>query len=118
MARAHGPGSKGPIGPKGPSAHGPGPIGPKGPPGIPRGDPPGIPRDPPGIPRDPLKSLLFKNRFFKKISVMLHTIIPSLIMIFQEFFYGIALPSTPTLMYRSGATFIKIDYFSGKTLIF
>ena len=69
---AHGPGSKGPIGPKGPSAHGPGPIGPwpranrpKGPPGIPRGDPP-------GIPRDPLKSLFFKNRFFKKISVMLH----------------------------------------------
>ena len=32
---AHGPGSKGPIGPKGPSAHGPGPIGPKGPLGSP-----------------------------------------------------------------------------------
>ena len=50
---------KGPIGPW-PRANRP-----KGPPGIPRGDPP-------GIPRDPLKSLFFKNRFFKKISVMLH----------------------------------------------
>ena len=64
---------------QGPSAHGPGPIGPKGPLGSPgetplgsQGTPPGIPRDPPGIPRDPLKSLFFKNRFFKKISVMLH----------------------------------------------
>ena len=70
--RAHGPGSKGPIGPKGPSAHGPGPIGPKGPLGSPGETPLGSQGTPPGIPRDPLKSLFFKNRFFKKISVMLH----------------------------------------------
>ena len=81
---AHGPGPMGP-GPKGqsaqrahrpmaqgPSAHGPGPIGPKGPLGSPGETPLGSQGTPPGIPRDPLKSLFFKNRFFKKISVMLH----------------------------------------------
>ena len=44
---------------QGPSAHGPRPIGPKGPLGSPG-------ESPPGIPLDPLKSLFFKNRFFKK----------------------------------------------------
>ena len=64
---AHGPGSKGPIGPKGPSAHGPGPIGPKGPLGIPRGDPPGIPRDPPWDPKGPPKIIiLLKIDFSRK----------------------------------------------------
>ena len=72
---AHGPGSKGPIGPKGPSAHGPGPIGPKGPLGSPGETPLGSQGTPPGIPRDPLKSLFFKNRFFKKILVMLHQLV-------------------------------------------
>ena len=64
---------KGPIGPW-PRAHRPMAQGQSAQraPWDPRGDPPGIPRDPPGIPRDPLKSLFFKNRFFKKISVMLH----------------------------------------------
>ena len=57
---------------QGPSAHGPGPIGPKGPLGSPAETPLGSQGTPPGIPRDPLKSLFFKNRFFKKISVKLH----------------------------------------------
>ena len=35
--------------------------------------------------------------------------VPSLIMMFPEFFHGIALP---LLMYRSGAIFMNIDYFS------
>ena len=65
-ARAHRPMAQGP------SAHGPGPIGPKGPLGSPGETPLGSQGTPPGIPRDPLKSLFFKNRFFKKISVMLH----------------------------------------------
>ena len=88
-AWAHGPGpmGPGPMGPgpkgqsaqrahrpmaQGPSAHGPGPIGPKGPLGSPGETPLGSQGTPPGIPRDPLKSLFFKNRFFKKISVKLH----------------------------------------------
>ena len=57
--------ANGPLGPSAQRA----PLG--SPPGIPR-DPPGIPRDPTGIPRDPLKLLFFQNRFYKKISVMLH----------------------------------------------
>ena len=130
---AHGPGPMGP-GPKGqsaqrahrpmaqgPSAHGPGPIGPKGPLGSPGETPLGSQGTPPGIPRDPLKSLFFKNRFFKKISVMLHQWVfyrtyPYDNTIFDNDFsrFFIFLTSTP-LMYRSGATFIKIDYFSRNT---
>ena len=106
---------------QGPSAHGPGPIGPKGPLGSPGETPLGSQGTPPGIPRDPLKSLFFKNRFFKKISVKLHQWVfyrtyPYDNTIFDNdfslIFYGIALPP---LMYRSGATFIKIDYFSRNT---
>ena len=107
---------KGPIGPW-PRANRP-----KEPPGIPRGDPTGIPRDPPWDPKGPPKiTISKKNRFFKKISVMLHqwvfyrtypydnTIFDN---DFARFFYGIALRP---LMYRSGAIFMKIDYFSRKT---
>ena len=121
---AHGPGSKGPIGPKGPSAHGPGPIGPKGPLGSPGETPLGSQGTPPGIPRDPLKSLFFKNRFFKKISVMLHQWVfyrtyPYDNTIFDNDFSRIFLwySSTP-LMYRSGANFMKIDYFSRINMFF
>ena len=86
---AHGPGPMGPApmgpGPKGqsaqrahrpmaqgPSAHGPGPIGPKGPLGSLGENPLGSRGTLPGIPRAPLKLVFLKNRFFKKISVMLH----------------------------------------------
>ena len=87
----------------------------------PQGKPPWDPKGaPPGIPRDTLKSLFFKNRFFKKISVMLHqwvfyrtypydnTIIDN---DFSRMFLWYS--STP-LMYRSGAIFMKIDYFPRK----
>ena len=45
----------------------------------------------------------------------MYTLIPSLMMIFHEFFYFKPLPP---LMYRSGAIFMKIDYFRRKNNIF
>ena len=106
---------------QGPSAHGPGPIGPKGPLGSPGETPLGSQGTPPGIPRDPLKLLFFKNRFFKKISVMLHQWVfyrtyPYDNTIFDnDFFrcrcqYGVTPPK-----YGPNATFMKIGYFLRNT---
>ena len=108
---------------QGPSAHGPGPIGPKGPLGSPGETPLGCQGTPPGIPRDLLKSLFFKNRFFKKISVMLHQWVfyrtyPYDNTIFDNDFSPFFMIYLYPLMYRSGAIFMKIDYFSRKTTCF